>query len=33
MIANVFFEALELFTALYSDMTHHEHHFHYMFMG
>ncbi len=33
MIANVFFVALELFTALYSDMPHHEHHFVYMFMG
>ena len=33
MIANVFFVALELFTALYSDMPHHEHHFAYMFLG
>jgi molybdopterin-containing oxidoreductase family membrane subunit len=33
MIANVFFVALELFTALYSDMPHHVHHFQYLFFG
>ena len=33
MIANVFFIGLELFTALYSDMPHHTHHFHYLYFG
>ena len=33
MIANVFFVVLELFTALYSDMPHHVHHFQYLFFG
>jgi len=33
MVANVFFVLLELFTALYSDMPHHLHHFEYLFLG
>ncbi len=30
---NVFFVLVELFTALYSDMPHHKHHFEYLFFG
>jgi len=33
MIANVFFILLEIFTAIYSDMPHHVHHFQYLFFG
>jgi Ni/Fe-hydrogenase subunit HybB-like protein len=33
MIANVFFILLELFTALYSDIPSHVHHFQYLFLG
>ena len=33
MVINVFFFGVELFTALYSDMPHHVHHFQYMFLG
>ena len=33
MVANVFFIGLELFTAIYSDMPHHVHHFQYLFFG
>lgn len=33
MIINVFFVVVELFTALYSNMPHHTHHFQYLFMG
>ena len=33
LIINVFFVGVELFTALYSNMPHHMHHFEYMFLG
>ena len=33
MLANVFFVAVELFTAFYSGMPHHQHAFEYLFMG
>jgi molybdopterin-containing oxidoreductase family membrane subunit len=33
MMINVFFVAMELFTALYSDIPEHVHHFQYLFMG
>jgi len=33
MILNVFFVAMELFTALYSDIPEHVHHFQFLFMG
>jgi molybdopterin-containing oxidoreductase family membrane subunit len=33
MIANVFFVAMELFTAFYSNIPEHIHHFEYLFMG
>ena len=33
MAVNVFFVCMELFTALYSDIPEHVHHFQYLFMG
>ena len=33
LVANVFFVGVELFTALYTDMPHHTHHFEYLFFG
>ncbi|NIO27699.1 MAG: menaquinol oxidoreductase [Candidatus Latescibacteria bacterium] len=33
MVVNLFFVLVELFTALYSDLPHHMHHFEYLFMG
>lgn len=33
MIVNLFFVGVELFTAIYSDMPHHTHHFEYLFFG
>ncbi len=33
MVINVFFVVVELFTALYSGMPHHVHHFQYLFLG
>jgi molybdopterin-containing oxidoreductase family membrane subunit len=33
MILNVFFVAMELFTALYSDIPEHVHHFQFLFLG
>ena len=33
MVLNVFFVLMELFTALYSDIPEHMHHFEYLFVG